>query len=89
MGALVRVALRVSTEQENYGKPDEASVARVKAVYNELALEQKFLDYEQVMVELGRCMWAALLRTCANHVPHRLHYTAVQCTSKLNGVPLV
>ncbi len=33
--------------QENYGKPDGASVQTVKAVYNELGLEQKFLDYEQ------------------------------------------
>ncbi len=33
--------------QEHYGKPDEASVAEVKRVYNELGLEQKFLDYEQ------------------------------------------
>jgi hypothetical protein len=35
--------------QENYGEPDSDSVQKIKAVYNELGLEQRFFDYEQVM----------------------------------------
>lgn len=34
--------------QENYGKPDGDSVQKIKAVYNDLGLEQRFFDYEQV-----------------------------------------
>lgn len=34
--------------QDNYGKPDSDSVQSIKAVYNELGLEQRFFDYEQV-----------------------------------------
>lgn len=37
--------------QENYGKPDKDSVQKIKDVYNELKLEQKFFDYEQASYE--------------------------------------
>lgn len=33
--------------QENYGKGDEAAVAKVKQVYRELELEAVFRKYEQ------------------------------------------
>ncbi len=44
---MLYLSRRIILLQEHYGKSDEASVAKVKAVYKELALEQKFLDYEQ------------------------------------------
>lgn len=37
--------------EENYGKPDKGSVQKIKGVYNELKLEQKFFDYEQASYE--------------------------------------
>jgi hypothetical protein len=47
--------------QEHYGKPDSDSVQRIKAVYNDLGLEQRFFDYEQV----GRLFIRLLLLTLA------------------------
>ena len=32
--------------QEHYGKDDKAAVAKIKALYKELQLEQVFLKYE-------------------------------------------
>ena len=32
--------------QENYGKPDEEKVQRVKKLYNDLDLEKAFQDFE-------------------------------------------
>jgi farnesyl diphosphate synthase len=37
--------------EENYGKPDGDSVQKIKAVYNDLGLEQRFFDYEQASYE--------------------------------------
>ena len=33
--------------QENYGKPDEEKVQRVKKLYNDLDLEKAFQDFEE------------------------------------------
>ncbi|XP_015880481.1 farnesyl pyrophosphate synthase 1 [Ziziphus jujuba] len=50
---LVVKALELANEEqkktlfENYGKPDPANVAIVKALYNELNLEGVYLDYEE------------------------------------------
>lgn len=49
---LVVKALELSNEEqkkvlyENYGKPDPANVAKVKALYNELNLQAVFEEYE-------------------------------------------
>lgn len=37
----------MSIVQANYGKDEESCINAVKAVYNELQLEQKFKAYEQ------------------------------------------
>nr|ADO87007.1 E,E-farnesyl diphosphate synthase [Santalum album]AGV01244.1 farnesyl diphosphate synthase [Santalum album] len=54
---LVVKALELSNEEqkkllyENYGKADEASVAKVKALYKELDLEGAFVEYENASYE--------------------------------------
>ena len=42
----------VCVGQANYGKDDEAAVAAVKAVYNDLELQRAFLEYEQDSYEI-------------------------------------
>ncbi|PPD74779.1 hypothetical protein GOBAR_DD28307 [Gossypium barbadense] len=54
---LVVKALEICNEEqkkvlyENYGKPDTANVAKVKALYNELNLKGVFEDYESKSYE--------------------------------------
>ena len=45
---LPAISLAHRAAQEHYGQAEKDSVQRVKTVYNNLGLEQRFFDYEQV-----------------------------------------